>query len=385
MSSDDLFSRLLTEPPDTAVTDLRIGDRLTELSNACCEVLGATAVCVLLLGRNGQLDVVAWSDAADAHLELFEQQRRQGPCSDCHSTNRPVRCDDLTTESAGERWPLFASAAITAGFQGAAAIPLRRGDRMLGVLGVLRDDPTPLTGDAMVAAQALADAATVAMLSNDSPSASIEQQLSQALHDRVLIEQAIGFISERDAVSIETATEQIRERARTDHHRLADVAAATIDGTVLSARRSVAGTPRLHVELPCSLQAPGIARRAFESWLTLQGASPRLSGDAQLIVSELVTNAVRHGRSSSTLTASSGGGVLRIEVHDQAPTLAAITPSVDGSSGHGLAIVQRLSHSWGCVAHDSGKMVWSEIHSLSRRRTSAADRARPDTGERQPR
>ena len=87
--------------------------------------------------------------------------------------------------------------------------------------------------------------------------------------------------------------------------------------------------------------------------------------DVALLVSELVTNAVRHGGAGEDETiivhVAIAPDVLRVEVCDRGPGFA--PPDVplrrpDGG-GHGLVMLARMSSSWG-VAGDDGTCVWFE-------------------------
>jgi anti-sigma regulatory factor (Ser/Thr protein kinase) len=85
-----------------------------------------------------------------------------------------------------------------------------------------------------------------------------------------------------------------------------------------------------------------------------------------LAVSELVTNAVVHGRPPVALTVRRGSDEVRIGVHDnnpQAPPLSAITAhSRHATSGRGLGIVTVLADSVGCEqVPDDGKIVYASF------------------------
>ncbi|MFC9976244.1 ATP-binding protein [Spirillospora sp. NPDC127200] len=100
-------------------------------------------------------------------------------------------------------------------------------------------------------------------------------------------------------------------------------------------------------------------------WCEERGFHQNTADDARTIVSELVTNALTHTR---------GGGLLRlylsdagpvVEVWDLSTTLPNIRPlDLTGEEGRGLAIVARLSASWGCNPLASGgKCVWAVLDS----------------------
>ncbi|WP_410673467.1 ATP-binding protein [Amycolatopsis sp. cmx-4-68] len=86
--------------------------------------------------------------------------------------------------------------------------------------------------------------------------------------------------------------------------------------------------------------------------------------DALLIVTELATNALRHGAGRPVLRLSMGAGHVRIEVFDDDPAPPVRRPpGADG--GWGLALVERLSLAWGSARHGRGKVVWSALSAPS--------------------
>lgn len=82
---------------------------------------------------------------------------------------------------------------------------------------------------------------------------------------------------------------------------------------------------------------------------------------AQLVASELVTNALRHGKGAITLQLGLMKGFLRIEVidegNDQAPAVRAEPP--DQTGGWGLRIVDQLAVQWGVF--EGTTHVWADI------------------------
>ncbi|GJF33202.1 hypothetical protein KNE206_59020 [Kitasatospora sp. NE20-6] len=84
--------------------------------------------------------------------------------------------------------------------------------------------------------------------------------------------------------------------------------------------------------------------------------------DAELAVSELVTNALRHGGPPVRLRLRVAGNSLRIEVQDGgsgSPVLRG--PDPDAVSGRGLALVQAVSQEWGVRTARPGKIVHATI------------------------
>ena len=80
------------------------------------------------------------------------------------------------------------------------------------------------------------------------------------------------------------------------------------------------------------------------------------------LLSELVTNAVIHARTSYTVTISDDGEHLRLGVRDSSARVV-IPRQYDGTAttGRGLMLVAQMSQRWG-VDHDpEGKTVWAQI------------------------
>jgi anti-sigma regulatory factor (Ser/Thr protein kinase) len=116
-------------------------------------------------------------------------------------------------------------------------------------------------------------------------------------------------------------------------------------------------------DIPYAPEAVAKARCLVRETLTEWGMSA-LADDAELIVSELVTNAIRHGAAPVILALSViGPNALAGTVADGGPDLPHLyrrEPGLDATSGRGLAIVRALVNRWG-VWPDSGgigKTAW---------------------------
>jgi anti-sigma regulatory factor (Ser/Thr protein kinase) len=109
------------------------------------------------------------------------------------------------------------------------------------------------------------------------------------------------------------------------------------------------------------------ARRALGGLSDLIGHD-RLE-DVCLLVSELVTNGVRHAGATEDdelqLLAVRHGKRLRIEVTDRGPGFDGRPRPrnrVDQTGGWGLFLVERLADRWGVHREDDGNIVWFEVH-----------------------
>lgn len=232
MTRESVLARTMVELADNLVDDFEIVELLTTLSDRCVEVLDVEAAGIMLANPAGQLQLITSSNEAMRVVELFELQAAEGPCQDCFRTGKPVVNNDLT--ESGDRWPNFASVAVNAGFRAADSIPMRLRGHVIGALNLFRNEVGSLGDDDVIAAQALADIATIAILQNRTAveSRELNDQLTAALASRVVIEQAKGMIAERHDLSVDDAFGRLRSYARRRNERLTDVARRTVDGTI---------------------------------------------------------------------------------------------------------------------------------------------------------
>ncbi|MFE3936078.1 ATP-binding protein [Streptomyces goshikiensis] len=88
------------------------------------------------------------------------------------------------------------------------------------------------------------------------------------------------------------------------------------------------------------------------------------AGDAQLVVSELVTNAINHGSGAVRLRVRYSNHQLRIEVTDGSNTPAKRRHAgASDPGGRGLLLVAHVSHRWGVA--DSGRTTYAVIPTLT--------------------
>jgi anti-sigma regulatory factor (Ser/Thr protein kinase) len=117
---------------------------------------------------------------------------------------------------------------------------------------------------------------------------------------------------------------------------------------------------RLQVWLPRARVAPGHARRVLRN-LCADHVDADLLVDAELLVSELVTNAIRHGRGDISLCARIDDDRLVVEVIDEGTDFAHELRRRDLQQvgGWGLDIVDDVSSRWG--VHEGATHVWFEL------------------------
>lgn len=223
--------RTFVELAGGVVQDFDVAEFLHILTRRASELLDV-AEAGLLLATGSTLHVMASSTERIRSLELFQLHNEDGPCIECFRGGTAVIAEDLV--AARERWPRFVPVALAAGFASIHALPLRLRQHRLGVLGLFGIRPGRLNESDLVAGQAMADLATIALLQQRTLERSMTttEQLRNALASRIVIEQAKGVLSERCGIPLDDSFQQLRKYARANNRRLHDVAQELIDGAI---------------------------------------------------------------------------------------------------------------------------------------------------------
>lgn len=114
------------------------------------------------------------------------------------------------------------------------------------------------------------------------------------------------------------------------------------------------------LELPATPAAASVAR-LFVRCLCEEWGVGSVADVAELLSSELVTNAVVHARSAIELEAARSRHDLRVDVRDVGGGSVRPVPQsrpAEAEGGRGLAIVASLADTWGVEENGSGKSVW---------------------------
>jgi serine phosphatase RsbU (regulator of sigma subunit)/anti-sigma regulatory factor (Ser/Thr protein kinase) len=115
-------------------------------------------------------------------------------------------------------------------------------------------------------------------------------------------------------------------------------------------------TWKLPAELTSAHRARTLIRRPLKRW-----GLTELIPSAELMVSELVTNAVRYAQGQIGLRLVLEGGLV-IEVLDDSAALPRLRhPDDQDERGRGLQVVSQIAQRWGARRAVSGKVVWCEL------------------------
>lgn len=134
------------------------------------------------------------------------------------------------------------------------------------------------------------------------------------------------------------------------------------------------------IELDADRQSARRAREFVQETLYRWGHS-RLEDEVSLAVTELVTNALIHAGSSTTVTLVDLGDGVQLRVRDDQPFPPQLQDaSVDDTHGRGMMLIEALGDRWGVVPTPPGKTVWLDITRRASLESTDSD-AEPRKGE----
>ena len=125
----------------------------------------------------------------------------------------------------------------------------------------------------------------------------------------------------------------------------------------------VTGQEAATLSLPAAPESARRARLFLAEYCRGNGLPPSFTDCASLLVSELVTNAVLHGRTTTTVEIHRQPATLRVVVRDESTTPSEATAASGPADigGRGLQIVAGLASRWGVELAPGGKAVWFEL------------------------
>lgn len=115
------------------------------------------------------------------------------------------------------------------------------------------------------------------------------------------------------------------------------------------------------IRLEADRQAPSEARRFVREALAAWNQA-ELADSIMLAVSELVTNAVLHAHSATSVTLVNCDDVVHLQVRDADPSEPQVRPMDETAvNGRGMQLVGQVSDQWGVLPSPPGKIVWLDI------------------------
>ncbi len=152
----------------------------------------------------------------------------------------------------------------------------------------------------------------------------------------------------------------VRERGAVGYVEKRTRADRLVEEILVAAAMAERAAHRVSSTFDAEPTAPREARHFVRDFL--DDDDGQLVSTVELLVSEMVTNAVLHTTGAPTVDIQLTTDVVRVEVYDDDPTLPeARTPDEASVGGRGLVLLENMAGRWGAEPIDGGKVVWFEI------------------------
>ncbi|MBM7025559.1 GAF domain-containing protein, partial [Clavibacter zhangzhiyongii] len=186
---EELLVHTFVSLADSLVSDFDVLELLQTLVDQATLLFDASAAGIIIGPDDAHLEVVASTSEKSRLVGLMQLEVGEGPCVEAVTTGQVVSVTDV--RAIADRWPAFAAQAAGAGYVSVHAIPLRLRGQVIGSLNLFREHEGVLNEADAIAAQALADVATISVLQERTirDSSVVRDQLRHALDSRVVIEQ----------------------------------------------------------------------------------------------------------------------------------------------------------------------------------------------------
>ncbi len=200
---------------------------LRDVCTAAVALFDVAGSGLMIVDEGAVLRYVTASDPAGRILEKVQEETGEGPCVETLIFDHVVTAVDVSTD---ERWPRLARRMADTPVRAVLGVPTRINGTAVGSLNIYRSAPHRWTDsevDALRAFNGVVESLlTTAILAEAREE--IVGQLQHALEHRVVIERAVGVIIGRRGVDAVAAFNHLRDRARAQRRKVAEVAAAIV-------------------------------------------------------------------------------------------------------------------------------------------------------------
>jgi GAF domain-containing protein len=207
-------------------TDLKgILQKVADLAKGT--VAGATEVSVTLIDAGAGPHTAAFTGDLALTLDEWQYAGGGGPCLQAAASQTTVLVPDLDGE---QRWPAYLHRAIDAGVRSSLSVGLPVHETVTGALNIYSTESAAFDRNAVLTAQAFSGYAAVALANAHlyHATATLAQQMQEAMEHRAVIEQAKGMIIAARGCSAEEAFAILSKLSQNSNRKLRDIAAAMV-------------------------------------------------------------------------------------------------------------------------------------------------------------
>lgn len=223
------FWKVLERLAGTLIHRYELHDVLETLGSHIREALGVDGAGVMLRDDEGDLRFISTSDRVLGELERLQIELAEGPCLLAFRSGEIVLTEDLRSD---ERFPRFGPRATAAGMAAVYSFPMEVDGNVFGALNLYSAEPGPFTSEQIEVGATFADVATCYLINarDSERNKRLAKELQHALHSRVVIEQAKGYVTATLKVEPEDAFDLIRHYSRRHQIKARVVARALVHG-----------------------------------------------------------------------------------------------------------------------------------------------------------
>lgn len=198
------------------------------LESAVAMVDKADFAGMTLIAEGGIPTTPFFTDELSPHLDQAQYDAGRGPCIDAWRRARPVIVDTL---DGATEFPEFERAAKRIGVESTLGVPLRSSGRVIGALNLYACEPASFDDHDAVRVDAIAQAIGTAIANAAAywEAFELSQQLSEAMANRAVIEQAKGVLMATTGIDADGAFELLRAQSQAENRKLRDIARELVE------------------------------------------------------------------------------------------------------------------------------------------------------------
>jgi GAF domain-containing protein len=188
---------------------------------------GPIEASITLVAGDSPSTVAFTGDLAIA-LDERQYEAERGPCLDAAASGETLRVTNLSDDG---RWPSYARAAVERGIHSSLSVPLPVQRNVTGALNFYSTNPEGFNEEEVELAQTFAAHAAVAVANAHlyETTATLAEQMRQAMVTRAVIEQAKGIVMAERKCSAADAFDALVRLSQETHMKLRDVAQQLVD------------------------------------------------------------------------------------------------------------------------------------------------------------
>lgn len=210
-------------------------DTLEEISARALEAVPAAEFIAVIVALNGKPKTPVYTDQRAFDLDQVQYDADRGPCLDSFRDGAVYVIDNTRLET---RWSEFCAAAIERDVFSTLSLPLVAGEEHLGAMNLYSPNAGSFTDDDCRIGEQFAAQASILLANAQAfhDAQTLSDNLSMAMQNRAVIEQAKGIIIGATGYGPDKAFEQLTKQSQYENRKLREIAAEMVESAQRRAR-----------------------------------------------------------------------------------------------------------------------------------------------------